>query len=154
MYIYHDCESHEFPSLTLGLYRNVFQLFILPLYPIILITGHANSSEEETVHWKQMLESTGEQVCGWHVLLEPWFEHFLLHWSLTRNLPIAYLQLLPEPMARFFRLLHFISFFNNVESLQNSFSYWILSLFADGYLWYFVSAYVACISQTANYVDW
>jgi len=33
--------------------------------------GQTNSSDEEKAHWREMLESTGEQVCRWHVLLEP-----------------------------------------------------------------------------------
>ena len=33
--------------------------------------GYSNSSDEELSHWTDMRESKGEQVCRWHVLLEP-----------------------------------------------------------------------------------
>ncbi|XP_072555241.1 synaptotagmin-16 isoform X2 [Paramormyrops kingsleyae] len=32
--------------------------------------GHSSSGEEERLHWQDMRESQGEQVCRWHVLLE------------------------------------------------------------------------------------
>ncbi|ESO07971.1 synaptotagmin 16, partial [Helobdella robusta] len=32
---------------------------------------NTNSSEDDASHWTAMLESKGEQVCRWHVLLEP-----------------------------------------------------------------------------------
>uniref|UniRef100_X1ZFH9 C2 domain-containing protein n=2 Tax=Capitella teleta TaxID=283909 RepID=X1ZFH9_CAPTE len=33
--------------------------------------GYSNSSEEELNHWNDMRESRAEQVCRWHMLLEP-----------------------------------------------------------------------------------
>jgi synaptotagmin-14/16 len=33
--------------------------------------GMTNSSEEEQAHWTSMRENHGEQVCRWHLLLEP-----------------------------------------------------------------------------------
>jgi synaptotagmin-14/16 len=33
--------------------------------------GYTNSSDEEQAHWAEMRESNGEEICRWHVLLEP-----------------------------------------------------------------------------------
>ena len=33
--------------------------------------GYTNSGDEELSHWTEMRESNGDEMCRWHILLEP-----------------------------------------------------------------------------------
>jgi len=37
----------------------------------VLDAGYTNSGDEELSHWKEMQEGNGDEMCRWHILLEP-----------------------------------------------------------------------------------
>jgi len=39
---------------------------------ILLLSGRSSSCDEASAHWSTMIDSSGEQVCRWHSLIEPW----------------------------------------------------------------------------------
>lgn len=37
----------------------------------LAVAGYTNSGDEELSHWNEMRESNGDEMCRWHILLEP-----------------------------------------------------------------------------------
>jgi len=37
----------------------------------LVAVGYTNSGDEELSHWNEMRDGNGDEMCRWHILLEP-----------------------------------------------------------------------------------